>query len=117
MLKSVRSTKFYCCGIRGIDLSNPGPVFNFESEALKIVDEARSVNLTLRVLGATAFRIHSPNNIRVHDQLARTISDLDFVGYSKDRDKIEKFFTEQKGYTMVPRSFDSWAICRQVYIY
>jgi len=101
MLKSVRLTKFYCCDIRGIDLSSPGPVFDFESEAVKIVDEARSMNLTLRVLGATAFRIHSPNNIKVHDQMARTISDLDFVGYSKDRGKIEKFFTERRGYAMV----------------
>jgi hypothetical protein len=102
MLKSVRLRKFHCCGIRGIDLStSPGPAFDFEGEAVRIVDEARSVNLTLRVLGATAFRIHSPNNIKVHDQLARAISDLDFVGYSKDRNKIEQFFTERRGYAMV----------------
>jgi len=87
-------------------LSNPStgaaPLsFNFEQEAIKIVDKAKAANLTLRVLGATAFRIHSPNNIKVHDQMARAISDLDFMGYSKDRGKIERFFTEQLGYDMV----------------
>jgi len=81
--------------------SNVGPSFDFEGEAVKIVDKARASNLTLRVLGATAFRIHSPNNIKVHDQLARAISDLDFMAYSKDRKKIERFFMEQLGYDMV----------------
>jgi hypothetical protein len=33
--------------------------------------------------------------------MARAISDLDFMGYSKDRGKIERFFTEQLGYDMV----------------
>lgn len=81
--------------------SNGGPSFDFEGEAVKIVDKAKASNLTLRVLGATAFRIHSPNNIKVHDQMARAITDLDFMGYSKERGKIEEFFTKQLGYDMV----------------
>jgi hypothetical protein len=95
-------TKLQWSTARGTKLSNStGPTFDFEGEAVKIVDKAKTSNLTLRVLGATAFRIHSPNNIKVHDQMARAISDLDFMGYSKDRDKIERFFTEQLGYDMV----------------
>jgi hypothetical protein len=75
--------------------------FDFEGEAVRIVDEARKADVMLRVLGATAFRIHSPNSRKVHDQLARAISDLDFMGYSKDRGKIERFFTERLGYEVV----------------
>jgi len=75
--------------------------FDFEGEAVRIVDEAKKANLTLRVLGATAFRIHSPNNIKIHDQMNRKISDLDFMAYSKDRRKIERFFTEELGYEAV----------------
>lgn len=78
-----------------------GSTFDFEGEAVRIVDDARKANLTLRVLGATAFRIHSPNNLKVHDQLARAISDLDFMAYSKERRKIEQFFTEHMGYEAV----------------
>lgn len=102
-------------GLRASDLRNPsvllsealalntnsGTTFEFEGEAVRIVDEAKKENLTLRVLGATAFRIHSPNNLKVHDQLTRAISDLDFMGYSKERDKIERFFTERLGYAAV----------------
>ena len=81
--------------------SERGVPFDFEGEAVRIVEEAKKANLTLRVLGATAFRIHSPNNLKIHDQLERKISDLDFMAYSKDRRKIEKFFTEQMGYQAV----------------
>ena len=81
--------------------SESDTTFDFEREAVRIVEEAKKANLILRVLGATAFRIHSPNNLKVHDQLARKISDLDFMAYSKDRRKIEKFFTEQMGYEAV----------------
>ena len=75
--------------------------FDFAQEALKIAEEAREANLTLRVLGATAFRIHSPGNLNVHDALGRTLSDLDFAGYSKERAGIEQLFTERLGFETV----------------
>lgn len=79
---------------------NTGPrtASDFAEEAVRMVDEARKANVTIRVLGATAFRIHSPNNLKVHDALGRALSDLDFVGYSRERDKIERLFTGLFGY-------------------
>jgi hypothetical protein len=74
---------------------------DFAGEALRIADEARKANLTLRVLGATAFRIHSPNNLKVHEALGRVLSDLDFAGYSRERDNLERLFTERLGYETV----------------
>lgn len=74
---------------------------DFAQEALRIAEEARKANLTLRVLGATAFRIHSPGNLKVHDALGRNLSDLDFAGYSKERSGIERLFTERLGFETV----------------
>jgi hypothetical protein len=74
---------------------------DFVQEAVKIAEEARKANLTLRILGATAFRIHSPNNLKVHDALGRVLSDLDFAGYSRERGNIERFFTERMGFEPV----------------
>ncbi|MGA2238177.1 MAG: hypothetical protein ABSG74_03095 [Candidatus Bathyarchaeia archaeon] len=73
--------------------TNSTTSFDFAKYATKIVDEAKNASLTLRVMGATAFRIHCPNNLRVHDALARTLSDLDFVSYSNNVERIERLFT------------------------
>jgi hypothetical protein len=61
--------------------------------AQDIAEQARKENVMLRVLGAAAFRIHCPNNIKVHDALGRALSDVDFMSYTKERDKVERFFT------------------------
>lgn len=81
--------------------TNASKPFDFAEEALKIAEEARKANLTLRVLGATAFRIHSPANLKVHDALGRVLSDLDFAGYSKEQNDIERLFTERLGFETV----------------
>ena len=78
---------------------------DFASEAVRMVREAKNANIALRVLGAVAFRIHSPNNLQVHDALGRALSDFDFVSYSGQRDGIERFFTEQLKYETVRAGF------------
>jgi len=74
---------------------------DFTKEAIQIVDKAKDANVTLRVLGATAFRIHCPNNIRVHDALKRRLTDIDFMSYSKEKSKIERFFEGSLKYQTV----------------
>ena len=74
---------------------------DFTKEAIQIVDEAKNADVTLRVLGATAFRIHSPNNINVHDALQRRLTDIDFMSYSKDKNRIEQFFEGSLKYQTV----------------
>jgi hypothetical protein len=66
---------------------------DFVKLARDIADQAKKENVMLRVLGAAAFRIHCPTNIKVHDALARALSDVDFMSYTKQRDKVERFFT------------------------
>jgi hypothetical protein len=78
-----------------------GTPIDFVKMATSVVDEAKNAKVILRVLGATAFRIHCPNNLGVHDALGRALSDVDFVSYSKERDKIERLFTGPLKYEAV----------------
>jgi hypothetical protein len=65
---------------------------NFIEEAKRITNDAQEAGLTLRVLGATAFRIHSPEYVDAHIAMQRELSDIDFAAYSKEEVKIEQFF-------------------------
>jgi hypothetical protein len=75
--------------------------FDFAAEAIKIVEEANKAGVILRIMGATAIRIHCPNSVSLHKALGRELTDMDFIGYSKQREKIEKFFTQEFKYEMV----------------
>ena len=70
-----------------------GTTESFVKLAQDIAEQAKKENVMLRVLGAAAFRIHCPTNIKVHDALGRALSDVDFMSYTKERDKVERFFT------------------------
>ncbi len=74
---------------------------DFAKLAWDVVDEAKKENVVLRVLGATAFRIHCSSNLGVHDALGRALSDVDFVSYSKERSRIERLFTGALKYEAV----------------
>jgi hypothetical protein len=75
--------------------------FDFAAEAIKIVEEANKAGVILRIMGATAIRIHCPNSVSLHKALGRELTDMDFIGYSKQREKIEKFFTQEFKYEIV----------------
>jgi len=65
--------------------------FDFVNEAIQIVKKAEENGLTLRVLGATAFRIHCPEHVHVHVSMGRDITDIDFAAYAREGEKVEKF--------------------------
>jgi hypothetical protein len=65
----------------------------FIQEAVKIVDKAQAYGVTLRVLGATAFRIHCPEYVEAHIAMNRVLTDIDFASYSKEGKRVEQFFT------------------------
>jgi hypothetical protein len=65
----------------------------FIQEAVKIVDKAQAYGVTLRVLGATAFRIHCPEYVEAHIAMNRVLTDIDFATYSKEGKRVEQFFT------------------------
>ena len=68
-------------------------------EGLGIVVNAKAANINLRLLGAVAFRVHCPRHGRLFELMDRSLSDLDFAGYSRERHAIEEFF-ERNGYVM-----------------
>jgi hypothetical protein len=72
-------------------MSTTSTAFSFTAEATRIAEEANKVGINLRVLGATAFRIHCPGYEDVHIAMGRDLSDIDFVGYSKEERKMEEF--------------------------
>jgi len=57
-----------------------------------IMKEAENRGVTLRVLGAVAFRVHCPKFKHIEYKVNRGLSDLDFAAYRKDADKISDLF-------------------------
>ena len=73
------------------DLSAPSTTAaSFVEEATKIVEAAREKGIVLRIMGATAVRIHCPKFSHLHDALQREITDIDFVGYGKQNGNVLK---------------------------
>jgi hypothetical protein len=66
------------------------------SEASRLVESAQRSGITLRIMGACAFRIHCPNSRKLYDNLSRPITDIDFASYSNHNGKMKPFFDSQK---------------------
>jgi hypothetical protein len=99
----------------------PTEIFIHESE--KIVDEARKEGLTLRILGGLSIAMHCQNQIDFAKKLSRTgtgvvagqeYSDIDFIAYRKQRDKLKKLFSKI-GYVKRRATLSSAASERQIY--
>jgi hypothetical protein len=75
------------------------PQINFIEEATQIVERAQKSGVTLRVLGATAFRIHCPEYVNAHIAMGRELSDIDFASYAKEGKQIEQFFANGSYHT------------------
>jgi hypothetical protein len=66
-------------------------------KGLEIVDAARKKGIELRLLGAVAVKVQSPKLRKFHEEtMDRHATDLDFIAYSKDRNRIKKLFDELK---------------------
>jgi hypothetical protein len=66
-------------------------------EATRVVDAARERDIVLRIMGATAVRIHCPKFSYLHDALQREITDIDFIGYGKQNGNVLRLL-EDLGY-------------------
>ncbi len=66
-------------------------------KGLEIVETAKKEGVELRLLGAVAVKIQSPRLRKFHeDMMDRQATDLDFIAYSKDRNKIKELFEKLK---------------------
>ncbi|HUK51008.1 MAG TPA: hypothetical protein VLV18_08215, partial [Terriglobales bacterium] len=55
----------------------------FVGEALKLVENAEKNGVKIRIMGAVAIRLHATRGLEQSQTLKRNITDIDFVGYSK----------------------------------
>ena len=99
------------------------PTQVFLDEGKRIVDEAAKVGIPLRLLGGVAIRYHSADYVDFAKKLGRQVgqgeqeyTDLDYVSYSKYRDKTEKFF-DGLGYEKRKATLSSAATKRQIYFH
>jgi len=63
-------------------------------EATNVVDAARKRGLELRIMGAIAVWIHCPRFSHLHEKLERKITDIDVVGYSKQKDDVLRLLSD-----------------------
>jgi len=72
---------------------------DFVKSAMAIVEAAERQKIIVRIMGAIAFRIHTPGLADLHKRLSRLgkvgaeFTDLDLVTYGKFNSKLEPFFT------------------------
>ncbi len=63
----------------------------FVDEALRLVDEAESRGIQLRILGSVAYRLQCPNNVYLFEDMARVLTDVDFAAEKKQNRAIRNF--------------------------
>ena len=73
----------------------------FEQELQRIVAAGDAARLTLRVLGALAFRTHCPHFGYLQEKMGRSYTDIDFAAYARDSKGIRALmaglgYTEDK---------------------
>lgn len=70
----------------------------FIEKAIQIVKAGQEKNIILRIMGAVAFRVHTPELADLHRRLNRLndstaeFTDLDLITYGKFNQKLESFF-------------------------
>lgn len=73
-------------------------------DALRIVEESAKLKANLRILGALAVRIHCEEFGELHRRLKRlgsedrVFTDIDLVGYSKERNKVRMLMEDVFGF-------------------
>ncbi len=65
---------------------------DFEREALRIINEGEKEGIVLRLMGACAIKMHCREHKSLFEEMKRTLTDLDFMTYSKYSQYLTKFF-------------------------
>jgi hypothetical protein len=66
----------------------------FMKKANGVLEEAKKRGVTLRLLGALAFRSHCPAHKSMQYSLQRILTDIDFAGHSREAAKVQKLFLD-----------------------
>lgn len=87
---------------------------DFIQEVYRISEAAEKKGLQLRVMGALATRIHSPNSLDLANSLKRVFTDIDFMGYWNQNEKVQALFPEL-GYEPRERGLGTVFLTRHVF--
>lgn len=96
----------------------------FLEEAQKIVQEGEKQGLILRVMGGVGIRLHTMELADLGQRLGRLgepgqqeFTDLDFMSYRKQRDRIKALFVDTLGYGFRRPTLSSAASQRRIYFH
>jgi len=64
------------------------------SEGKRLVEEGKKHDVHLRLLGAIAFQLQCPKFSYLSTKMDRILTDIDFAGYSKEKDAMTKMMRE-----------------------
>jgi hypothetical protein len=64
------------------------------SEGTRLIEAGKKREIHLRLLGAIAFQFHCPKFSYLSAKLERILTDIDFAGYSKEKDEVAKMMRE-----------------------
>src|SRR6266498_2519028 len=67
----------------------------FEAEAERLLRAARADGVTLRLLGALAFKRRCPRHARLQEALKRMYTDIDFAAYGKQARQLRALFARE----------------------
>lgn len=85
-----------------------------KAEAIRIINEGTKRDLHLRLLGAIAFQTRCPNFNFLTTRLNRTLSDIDFAGYSTESRQINGLMKDL-GYADEPMVTALWGHRRTIW--
>lgn len=66
----------------------------FMNLANSVLEEAKKRGVTLRLLGAIAFRTHCPEYKFMQYSLGRVLTDIDYAGLSREASKVQRVFLD-----------------------
>jgi hypothetical protein len=97
--------------------SKYGPILDdFMDEALRIEKAASEIGVPLRIIGCLAFRIKCPEFVDLHKKMGREVTDIDYISYYKNQQKLVNLFRDELGYHWVPPSFARATTLRDLFI-
>ena len=73
-------------------MSNTTTLQDFEQEALRIVNEAQKEGIVLRLMGASAVKMHCIKYKALLEEMDRALTDLDFMTYRKNSQYLTNLF-------------------------
>jgi len=104
-----------CFSVDGSNLTSADTSFaDFIQEAIRILEAGEKKGMILRLMGASAIKLHCPRYNYLYESMKRPISDLDFMTYGKFNSQMKRFFIEL-GYTPNDRIIAFYGKQRHIY--